>query len=146
MLFKKHLFSSSEKKQIVAAIAAAETQASGEIRVHIEPRCKGDMLDRAVEIFRKLEMDKTAKRNAVLIYLAYEDKRFAIIGDKGINEVVPSDFWDTTKDEMAKHFKQGQFQTGVIHAINESAKHLAKYFPHGAEDDINQLSNEISEG
>jgi len=146
VLFKKHLFSPSEKKQIVAAIAAAEMETSGEIRVHTEPRCRGEVLDRAVEVFRKLEMHKTVKRNGVLIYLAYEDKRFAIIGDKGINEAVPSDFWDKTKEEMARHFRQGQFLTGVIHAINESGLHLKKYFPHGAEDDKNQLSNEISEG
>ena len=145
MLFRKHLFNSSEKERIVAAIAAAEMQTSGEIRVHIEPRCKGHVLARAAEVFSKLEMHKTAKRNGVLIYLAYDDKRFAIIGDKGINDVVPDDFWDSTKEEMSKYFKEGQFQAGVIHGINESAKHLAKYFPYDA-GDINELSNEISEG
>ena len=145
MLFKKHLFSSSEKKQIVAAIAAAETMTSGEIRVHVEPRCKGDVLARSAEVFHRLEMHRTAKRNGVLIYLAYEDRRFAIIGDQGINDVVPADFWDTTKNEMSKYFKQGKFETGVIHGIDEAAKHLAVYFPHG-EGDKNELSNEISEG
>jgi uncharacterized membrane protein len=145
VLFQKHLFNSSEKKQIVAAIAAAEMQTSGEIRVHTEPRCKGNALDRAAEVFRKLEMHKTAKRNGVLIYLAYEDKRFAIIGDKGIHDVVPPDFWDTTKNEMSKYFKKGQFQEGVIHGINEATKHLAQYFPHES-GDKNELSNEISEG
>ncbi len=145
MLFRKHLFNSSEKKQIVAAIAAAEMQTSGEIRVHIEPRCKGNVLARAADVFNKLEMHKTQKRNGVLIYLAYDDKRFAIIGDKGINDVVPPDFWDTTKEEMSAYFKKGQFQAGVIHGIKESAVHLAKYFSHEA-GDINELSNEISEG
>jgi len=145
VLFRKHLFNSSEKKQIVAAIAAAEMRTSGEIRVHTEPRCRGDVLERAAVVFAKLEMHKTEKRNGVLIYLAFEDKRFAIVGDKGINDVVPVDFWDTTKEEMTKYFKQGQFQAGVIYGINESAKHLATYFPHEA-GDKNELSNEISEG
>jgi uncharacterized membrane protein len=144
VLFKKHLFNSSEKQQIVAAIAAAEMKTSGEIRVHIEPRCKGDVLVRAAEVFHKLEMHKTEKRNGVLIYLAHEDRRFAIAGDKGINNVVPADFWDTTKDEMSKYFKQGKFEAGVIHGINEAAKHLEIYFPHTA-NDKNELSNEISE-
>ena len=145
MLFKKHLFNSTEKKQIVAAIAAAEMKTSGQIRVHIEPHCTGDVLVRAAEVFQKLEMHKTEKRNGVLIYLAYEDKRFAIAGDKSINDVVHPDFWDTTKTEMSKYFKKGQFETGVIHGINEAAKHLAVYFPHQA-GDKNELSNEISEG
>jgi uncharacterized membrane protein len=145
MFFKKHLFNSSEKKQIVAAIAAAEMRTSGEIRVHIEPLCRGDVLARAAEVFHKLEMHKTEKRNGVLIYLAYEDRRFAIAGDKGINDVVPADFWDSTRNEMSKYFKQGQFESGVIHGINEAAKHLEIYFPHQA-GDKNELSNEISEG
>jgi uncharacterized membrane protein len=145
VLFKKHLFNSSEKEKIVAAIASAEMKTSGEIRVHIEPRCKGDVLARAAEVFHKLEMHKTEKRNGVLIYLAYEDRRFAIAGDKGINNLVPADFWDTTKNEMSKYFKQGKFETGVIHGINEATKHLAVYFPPGV-DDKNELSNEISEG
>jgi uncharacterized membrane protein len=145
VLFRKHLFTTSEKKQIVSAIAAAEMRTSGEIRVHIEPRCKGDILARAAQVFSKLEMHKTEKRNGVLIYLAYDDKRFAIIGDKGINDVVPADFWDITKEKMAVYFKQNQFQEGVVYGNNESAKHLAKYFPHN-DGDKNELSNEISEG
>jgi uncharacterized membrane protein len=144
-LFSKHLFNASEKAQIVAAIAEAEMQTSGQIRVHTEPHCKGDVLVRAAEMFHKLEMQKTERHNAILIYLAYEDRKFAIIGDKGINDVVPKDFWHTTKEHMALHFKRGRFHTGVIHGIQESAKHLAKYFPHEA-GDINELSNEISEG
>jgi uncharacterized membrane protein len=145
VLFQKHLFNASEKEHIVATIATAETQTSGQIRVHTEPNCKGNVLDRAVEVFNKLEMSKTEKRNGVLIYLAYKDKRFAIIGDKGINEVVPADFWDSTKDEMSKYFKKGEFKEGVIHGINEVTIHLAQYFPHGS-GDKNELSNEISEG
>lgn len=145
MLFQKHLFNSSEKKQIIAAIIAAEMKSAGQIRVHTEPRCKGDVLDRAADIFRKLEMHKTEKRTGILIYLAYEDRRFAIIGDKGIHDVVPYDFWNDIKEIMEGYFKQGQFQAGVIYGINETAKHLIKYFPHRA-GDKNELSNEISEG
>ena len=145
MLFRKHFFNTDQSQQIVAAIAAAESRTSGQIKVHVEPRCKGNVLSRAAEVFGKLKMDQTSRRNAVLIYLAHDDRRFAIIGDKGINEVVPEDFWNSTKDDMSFHFKQGQFLTGVVHGINESAKHLAKYFPHSA-GDKNELSNEISEG
>lgn len=145
MLFRKHLFSSAEKKQIVAAITEAELRTSGEIRVHIEPKCYGNVLARAAEVFAKLEMHKTEQSNGVLIYLAYDDKRFAIIGDKGINNAVPVNFWDTTKEVMSVYFKQGNFKEGVMHGIKEAGIHLAQYFPHTA-DDKNELSNEISEG
>ena len=145
MLFRKHLFTDSQKQQLVQAIADAEDNTSGEIRVHTEPHCKGDTLDRAVAVFTKLGMDKTELRNGVLIYLAYGDKKFAIIGDKGINEVVPTDFWDTTRNYMAACFKQGNYMEGVEYGIREVGKHLEQYFPH-TDGDKNELSNEISEG
>ncbi|MCW3127537.1 MAG: hypothetical protein JWO03_3195 [Bacteroidetes bacterium] len=145
MFLKKHLFSSPEKKQIVEAISKAEKLTSGEIRVHVEAQCKGNALDRAAEVFYKLEMNKTVLRNGVLIYVAYEDKKLAIIGDRGINEVVPDDFWDSTLEVMTSHFKQGNFVSGVIYGIEESGKHLVKFFPYYA-GDKNELKNDISEG
>jgi uncharacterized membrane protein len=145
VFFKKHLFSSSEKKQLVDAISKAEKLTSGEIRVHLEPHCKGKVLDRAADVFVTLGMNKTVLRNGVLIYVAYEDKKLAIIGDRGINEVVPDNFWDAALEIMTAHFKQGEFLKGVLYGIDESGKHLFKYFPYYA-GDKNELSNDISEG
>ena len=87
-------FTKEEQDQILAAIKEAEKETSGEIRIHIETTCPGDVLDRAAWIFKKLGMDKTAERNGVLFYLAVKDRKFAIIGDAGINAKVPEGFWD----------------------------------------------------
>lgn len=146
MLFKKSLFSEDDKRAIVKAIAEAEAMTSGEIRLHVEARCKNEeVLDRAVEVFHQLKMDTTAQKNGVLIYLAYEDKRFAILGDSGINHVVPADFWSRIKDVMHDHFVVGEFFQGVVFAIKETGYHLKQYFPLQT-NDKNELSNEISEG
>ncbi len=145
MLFKKHIFSASERRQIVDAIGRAEKMTSGEIRVHVEPRCKGAVLDRAADIFHKLGMQKTVLRNGVLIYLAWEDRKLAVIGDKGINEVVPTDFWDTTAEEMTALFRQQKYMAGVVHGIEQAGTKLTQYFPYYA-GDKNELSNDISEG
>ncbi|MBK7147647.1 MAG: TPM domain-containing protein [Bacteroidetes bacterium] len=146
MLFNKSFFSSEEKKAIVKAIGEAEAMTSGEIRVHVEARCKNEnVLDRAVEIFYQLNMDKTAQQNGVLIYLAYEDHKFAILGDKGINHVVPANFWDSIKEVMREHFQKHEFFQGVVFAIKETGFHLKQYFPL-QHNDKNELSNEISEG
>lgn len=146
MLFSKDFFSAEQKKTIVRAIAEAEDMTSGEIRVHIEPKCKNeDVLQRATEMFYQLGMDKTAAANGVLIYIAYEDHRFAIIGDKGINSVVPATFWDGTKEVMKGHFERGEFLEGILFAVRESGFHLKQYFPI-SEHDKNELSDEISEG
>jgi uncharacterized membrane protein len=130
MIFTKSFFSDEERKALVAAIAEAEGLTSGEVRVHIEPSSKGKaVLDRAVEVFTKLDMQKTAARNGVLIYVAHEDHQLAIIGDKGINEVVPDNFWESTKDTMLEHFKKGEFFQGILFAIKSSGDQLKHYFP-----------------
>ncbi len=133
------------EKLIVNAISKAENQTSGEIRVHIESRCNSEVLDRAATVFKTLSMHKTKERNGVLFYLSVNDKKFAIIGDVGINAVVRSDFWDSTKELVISHFKKGEFTEGLLAGIELAGKHLKQYFPH-QQDDVNELSNDISFG
>ena len=93
-------FTSEQKAQILDAIKNAELNTSGEIRIHIEGKCREDVLDRAAFIFKKLNMHKTKLRNGVLFYLAINDHKFAILGDAGINAVTPENFWDQIKISM----------------------------------------------
>lgn len=138
-------FNEGDKIQIKNAIRTAELNTSGEVRVHIEKHCKGDVLDRAAYIFEKLNMHKTELRNGVLFYLALEDKKFAILGDAGINQKVPEDFWQEIKKGMLEEFKEGKFTQGLSEGIMEAGKQLKAHFPH-QEDDVNELSDEISFG
>lgn len=136
-------FNSTQKKLIFETIQIAERNTSGEIRVHIENHCKEDVLDRSKYLFYDLQMDNTEKNNGVLIYLAVVDKKFAIIGDEGIDKATPDDFWDSIRDNMQKNFIKGDFANGIVEAINETGKKLAEFFPY-QNDDINELSDEIS--
>jgi uncharacterized membrane protein len=136
-------FTAEQQQEIIRAIRNAEMDTSGEIRLHLEESCGDDVLDRAADIFRKLEMHKTELRNGVLIYLAVKDRQFAIIGDVGINEKVPENFWDDIKEDMVANFIQGNFVKGLINAIEASGKELKNYFPRNA-GDINEMSDEIS--
>jgi uncharacterized membrane protein len=138
-------FTDKEKLQIKNAIHTAEFNTSGEIRVHIEKHCREDVLDRAAYIFEKLEMHKTELRNGVLFYLAIEDHRFAILGDAGINQKVPDDFWDKIKEEMAASFREGHFTKGLTTGILKAGEKLKQHFPY-QKDDVNELSDEISFG
>ena len=101
-------FTKEQQEKILAAVKAAEELTSGEVRVHIETSFTGDVLDRAAWIFKKLGMHKTALRNGVLFYLAVTDRKFAIIGDAGINAKVPEGFWNNIKDLMGINFKEGK--------------------------------------
>jgi uncharacterized membrane protein len=138
-------FSKSQKKDIEDAIRAAEDKTSGEVRVHIETEIIGDPLDRAAYLFEYLGMHKTAERNGVLIYLATRSRKFAILGDAGINSKVPSDFWDKIKERMAGAFAEGKFSDGLTEAILTAGEQLKKHFPH-QKNDLNELSDEISFG
>ena len=138
-------FTPTEELLILDAIRQAETDTSGEVRVHIEKKCKHEVLDRAADVFDLLKMQKTKLRNGVLFYLAIQDKKFAIIGDIGINAKVSDDFWDEVKVMMLGHFKQGEFADGLVNGILKSGIQLKEYFPY-MEDDINELSDDISYG
>ncbi len=140
------LFSKADREAIVNAIRSAEVSTSGEIQVHIESRCKGEVLDRAVKVFDTLKMYQTKDRNGVLFYLAVVDHRFAILGDAGINEVVPDDFWENIKEHMASYFKKGQFTQGLIDGIHMAGEQLGQHFPYQGDSDINELPDEISFG
>ncbi len=138
--------SKEEQKQIVKAIENAENMTSGEIRVHIESVCKNpNVYDRAIEVFHKLKMQETAQRNAALIYIAFKSHKFAIIGDSGINEIVPPDFWNNEKDTLAKYLSENKAAIGICKTIEKIGENLKQYFPY-QDDDINEQSNEISYG
>lgn len=140
-----NFFSREEKANLKAAIAEAELNTSGEIRLHLDNRCKGDVLDCAAAWFEKLEMHKTDQRNGVLFYLAVRDKKFAILGDGGINAVTAEDFWDNIKEEMLVLFKEGRFAEGLVKGISMAGEQMKTHFPYQS-DDVNELSDEISFG
>ncbi len=132
-----------DEQEIVSSIVEAEKNTSGEIRVHIEEHSEKSPLDRAQEVFFELKMNETKDRNGVLFYVCVSDKKFAIIGDKGINEVVETDFWDCTKETVIANFKERNFKKGLVEGILRAGERLKKHFPFQS-DDTNELSNEIS--
>ncbi|ADF51133.1 MAG: hypothetical protein CMP12_06750 [Zunongwangia sp.] len=135
-----------DENEIVEAIRTAEKSTSGEIRVHLEKSSGSqDIFERAMEVFHQLKMDNTKEENGVLIYVAMEDRNFVIYGDKGINDKVEDDFWESTKDVILNHFKKGNFKQGLVDGILMAGEQLKRHFP-WQEDDENELSDQISKG
>jgi len=137
------IFSEKEQQLISQAVESAERFTSGEIRICVEKTCSEPVLDRAATYFKKLGMDKTAQRNGVLIYIATQDHQFAIIGDAGINKLVPHDFWNSTKDIMLSYFKEEDLTGGIIAGVKIAGEQLQTFFPY-LDGDVNELPNEIS--
>ncbi len=141
----EELLNKSASQKLVDAIVEAEKNTSGEIRVHIESVCKEDPYLRAAYLFSKLDMFKTKERNGILIYLATKSRKFAIVGDSGINEKVGPAYWNSVKLDMQDDFGKGEFLEGMTKAILSVGEKLKVYFPY-RNDDVNELSNEISYG
>jgi uncharacterized membrane protein len=138
-------FTREQKARIIDAIRTAESNTSGEIRVHVERLCLGEPADRAAYLFEKLGMHKTSLRNGVLFFFSYDDHKLAILGDAGINAVVPDDFWNNILDVMSGKFREGDFTGGLETGILIAGTQLNKHFPY-TPDDVNELPNDISFG
>jgi uncharacterized membrane protein len=134
--------SDKEQEKIKQSIEWAEKSTSGEVRVCVEEKCDKDAYERAVECFFDLKMQETKLRNGVLVYIALDDHKFAIIGDSGINNLVPKDFWDSTKGLTLERFKSNEIAEAISVGVIEAGKQLKKYFPYQS-DDLNELPDDI---
>ena len=147
MFWKKHpkkFFSPEEQERILEEIRIAEEKTSGEIRVHLDCCSREETLEKARKIFHRLGMTKTKHRNGVLIYLATEHRKFAILGDEGIHRVVPENYWEEVKEKMRRHFREARFCEGVSGNPGDRGKTEDVHFP-GEKDNRNELPNTISE-
>ncbi|HEU4886250.1 MAG TPA: TPM domain-containing protein [Thermoanaerobaculia bacterium] len=142
-MHQKDFLAQLDQQRIVAAIATAEGQTSGEIRVHIQPKAYGEIRTVAERTFERLGMTKTTLRNGVLLFIACEEQRFTILGDSGINERVPAGFWDEIAAKLTIRFKAGEFTDGIVDAIHSAGDELRHFFPR-AEGDIDELTDEIN--
>lgn len=140
----RHL-TKQERKEIVNAISEAERMTSGEIRVHLQKKCKQDALQEAKIIFHRLKMHKTKHRNGVLIFIALESRRFAILGDSAIHGHVGDSFWNESRDKIASYLSKGQIKEGIIAGVMSIGDKLKAHFPVEVKDK-NELSNELTEG
>ncbi|MBQ8809701.1 MAG: TPM domain-containing protein [Bacteroidales bacterium] len=141
----ERFLTADQQATVVDAVRLAEKRTSGEIRIHIDGECEGNPMERAEEVFGKLGMHRTELRNGILIYLACNTKVFAIIGDKGINDLVPEHFWEDVIEVMGREFREGRFTEGFVQAVLKAGEKLQEYFPYQS-DDVNEQPDEISFG
>ena len=157
-MFRRHpgwarrAFTEADLDAITAAVREAERGTSAEIRVHIERRVAhglrrrtSDAMQRARDVFAALGMHRTAHRSGVLVYLAIEDRKLAIVGDEGIHTRVGDDYWTGVRDRMIERLRAGAVRGAVIGAVAEVGTTLARLFPRGP-DDVDELSDDISLG
>jgi uncharacterized membrane protein len=128
---------------VTRAIALAEASTSAEIRVHLDHRCAGDPMARAIAVFERLGMHRTEGRNGVLVYAAVADKKLAVIGDLEIHARVGEAYWQQVVNGMTRHLAGERPGDGFVHAIGELGSVLSRHFPRRP-DDREELSNRVS--
>jgi uncharacterized membrane protein len=148
----RRVFSRADLDAVVAAVRAAERQTAAEIRVHVERRVghgartqAADALTRAREVFVALKMHETASRSGVLIYLALEDRKLAIVGDDGIHVRVGDGYWSGSRDRMVERLRTGAVRDAIVEAVVAIGAVLAREFPRRP-DDVDELSDDVSLG
>ena len=142
---KKQLLDKDDQERIVAAIRAAEATTTGELRVFIESHCSYvDAMDMAIELFTKLGMQNTERRNAVIVYLAIDDRQFAVYGDEEIFKKAGGPvFWESAASELKRLLKEGKITEGLVTCIKILGNALAKHFPYDPAIQKNELPDEI---
>lgn len=141
---QKEFLEKLDQQRITAAIQEAEQQTSGEVRVHVQPKAIGGEIRTVAErTFERLGMTKTALRNGVLLFIATEEQRFVILGDRAIDEKVPAGFWDEIAAKLTIRFSKGEFTEGIVEAITAAGQQLREYFPRAA-GDMNELADSIN--
>jgi uncharacterized membrane protein len=139
----RDLLTEADLEAVRRAILEAEASTSAEIRVHLDHRCPGDPMARAVAVFEGLGMHKTAERHGVLIYIAIADRKLAVIGDRGIHERVGDQYWPELVAAVTSHFRDERPRDGLVHAVGELGQVLRQHFPRRP-DDVDELGNEVS--
>jgi uncharacterized membrane protein len=142
---KKTFFNREEEKQIMASIRHAERASSGEIRLYVESHCKIATRERTIEVFKKLKMQHTRERNGVLVYMAKEDRKFAIFGDEGIHKKLGIHFWEVEAATLKTFLIKDEIVPGLCQVIEDIGQTLKKHFPHPP-DDKNELSDDVVYG
>lgn len=148
----RRLFSAADLDAIAGAVDAAEDRTAAEIRVHLERRVShgrrapaDDALSRAREVFVELKMHETVLRSGVLIYLAIEDRKLAIVGDDGIHARVDPGYWEAIRDRMVERLRGGAARDAVVQAVEDVGAVLAREFPRRP-DDVDELPDDVSLG
>lgn len=140
----RRFLSRVDHQRVADAIARAETNTSGQIRVHVTHRKPDDLEARAQRRFELLGMTRTKFRNGVLIYIAPKARRFRILGDIGVHEKCGDAFWTETSAAMEAHFRKGEFTQGIVAGIERTGAALQTHFPKEA-GAANELPDEVTE-
>ncbi|MES2920774.1 MAG: TPM domain-containing protein [Verrucomicrobiota bacterium] len=131
-----------EEALLVDAIRAEELRTSAEIRVCVTYKLIWRHERYAWNVFDRAGMRDTRQRNGVLIVMMPTVKKVVIIGDTGINAVVPEDFWKETVAAIIRELHESNALDALREGLRRLGDTLSIHWPREG-DDVNELSDEI---
>lgn len=143
---RRKLLKTIDVERVKAAIAAAERETSGEIRVSVARFFWGNVRRAAEQAFARLGMTATKDRNGVMFFIVPARRKFVVLGDEGIHAKAGQEFWECVAGLMSEHFRKGEFTEGLVAAIGETGRQLAAHFPYDAAVDVNELADDVDFG
>lgn len=123
-------------QRIEQRVATSERQHDGEIRVCVEAglpwsyiRRGASARERAVQMFGKLRVWDTERNNGVLVYLLLAEHAIEIVADRGLAAKVEPGVWQTMAADMREAFRRGDFEAGLVQAVDAVGALLLAHFP-----------------
>jgi uncharacterized membrane protein len=135
----------TEEQDVVRAIANAERGNRGEVRLHLEARCRGEPLARAEALYRELGMHQTRDDTGVLLYVATASRVCAVFCGAGIVSRPPEGFWKSVTDAVAQGFEAKAPARGLVDGLKRIGDVLREHVP-GEDRAGDELQNTISTG
>jgi len=129
-------------EQVTRAIQSVEARTSGELRVFVTDKPVEDPISAAWKTFARLKMQETSQRNAVLIFVAPQARKFAIVADEGIHRFCKEAFWNQRAHQLSEGFKAGDYTASLVRLIEDIGQALAAHFPR-LKIDVNELPDEV---
>lgn len=92
-----------------------------------------------IQFFRK-GLYRTREETGVLIYISVFERRVWVLGDRGINAVIPEGHWKDVVAMIIQAIKDRRPGEGICHAIGDVSRILQEKFPI-RHNDQNELKN-----
>jgi putative membrane protein len=98
--------------------------------------------ERAVRAFYEKRLYKTRDETGVLIFISLLERKVWILGDKGVDRIIPHAFWQERAVELTAGIRDNRACEALCAVIGKIGNEMEGHFPRKV-DDTNELSDEI---
>jgi putative membrane protein len=98
--------------------------------------------ERAVRAFYEKGLYRTSGETGILIFISLLEHKVWILGDKGINDRIDPEQWQSMAADLALGLREGRGCESLCSVISRCGEELARHIPRLG-DDLNELDDEL---